>query len=64
MLNQTPDELSLPSILWNSKAITELVDKKFGIRYSGRGMRGLLKRLGFSSQKPIKRAYQRDEKKS
>lgn len=63
LLNQTPDELSLPYTLWNSKAITDLIEDKFGIRYSGRGMRGLLKRLGFSSQKPIKRAYQRDEKK-
>lgn len=63
LLTQTPDELSLPYTLWNSKAITDLIDQKYGIRYSGRGMRGLLKRLGFSSQKPIKRAYQRDEKK-
>ncbi|WP_131784112.1 helix-turn-helix domain-containing protein [Legionella gresilensis] len=54
---------SLPYTLWNSKAITRLIEKRFGVRYSGRGMRGLLKRLGFSSQKPIKRAYQRDVKK-
>nr|WP_242605393.1 IS630 family transposase [Fluoribacter gormanii] len=33
------------------------------MRYSGRGLRDLLKRLGFSSQKPIKQAYQRDPDK-
>jgi transposase len=63
LLNQTPDELSLPYSLWNSRAITHLIEKRFDVRYSGRGMRGLLKRLGFSSQKPIKQAYQRDVKK-
>lgn len=63
LLNQTPDELLLPYSLWNSKAITDLIEKRFSVRYSGRGIRGLLKRLGFSSQKPIKQAYQRDVKK-
>lgn len=42
LLNQTPDELSLPYTLWNSKAITALIETKFGTRYSGRGMRGLM----------------------
>lgn len=31
--------------------------------YSGRGLRDFLKRHGFSSQKPIKPAYQRDPQK-
>ncbi|STX81207.1 Transposase and inactivated derivatives [Legionella busanensis] len=46
--------------MWNSKAIGAYIEKVFGIRYSGRGLRDLLRRLGFSSQKPIKQAYQRD----
>ncbi|WP_272947086.1 helix-turn-helix domain-containing protein [Legionella parisiensis] len=46
--------------MWNSKAICTYIEKGFGIRYSGRGLRELLKRLGFSSQMPIKQAYQRD----
>ena len=33
------------------------------MQYSRRGLRDLLKRLGFSSQKPIKQAYQRNPKK-
>lgn len=63
LLTQAPDELGLDYTLWNSKAICIYIEKAFGIRYSGRGLRDLLKRLGFSSQKPIKQAYQRDPNK-
>lgn len=63
LLNQTPDEVGLDYTLWNSKVICAYIEKTFKIRYSGRGLRDLLNRLGFSSQKPIKQAYQRDPKK-
>lgn len=63
LLCKTPDELSLPYTLWNSKAITTFIEQRFGVTYSGRGIRGLIKRLGFSSQKPIKQAYQRNSEK-
>lgn len=63
LLTQTPDEIGLDYTLWNSKAIGTYIEKALGIKYSGRGLRDLLKRLGFSSQKPIKQAYQRDPDK-
>lgn len=63
LLSKTPDELELPYTLWNSKAIHAFIKEKFGVSYSGRGIRKLLKRLGFSSQKPIKQAYQRNPEK-
>lgn len=63
LLTKTPDEMGLDYTLWNSKAICLYIEKAFDIRYSGRGLRDLMARLGFSSQKPIKQAYQRDPKK-
>ena len=63
LLTTTPDEHNLKFALWNSKAIVELVLLKFKVTYSDRGMRDLLNKIGFSSQKPIKKAYQRDDNK-
>ncbi|WP_115304331.1 winged helix-turn-helix domain-containing protein [Legionella beliardensis] len=40
-----------------------LTTKELGCFKTAHGIRGLLKRLGFSSQKPIKQAYQRDVKR-
>jgi len=58
LLTKTPDEMGLDHTLWNSKAICLYIEKAFDVRYSGRGLRDLMARLGFSSQKPIKQAYQ------
>ena len=63
LLNTTPDQHDLAFTLWNSKAICAYIKAKFAVQYSRRGLRDLLKRLGFSSQKPIKQAYQRNPKK-
>lgn len=63
ILSYTPDQLGLDHTLWTSKVVNKYLQKKFSIAYSGRGMRKLMKRLGFSSQKPIKLAYQRDPNK-
>ena len=60
LLKTTPDEVGLEKTLWNSKVIQKLIEVKFAIKYSDRGIRQLLKTLGFSSQKPIKRAYQQN----
>ncbi|WP_165482840.1 winged helix-turn-helix domain-containing protein [Legionella gresilensis] len=43
MLRQTLDELFLPCRVWNSKTITDLIKKRFGVRYLGSGLRDLLK---------------------
>jgi transposase len=63
LLMQTPDEVGMDYTLWNSKVITEFVRKEFGVTYAARSMRDVMKRMGFSCQKPIKRAYERDPAK-
>ncbi len=63
VLTQTPDEVGMDYTLWNSVVITEFVKKEFGVNYAARSMRDLMRRMGFSSQKPMKRAYERDPAK-
>jgi len=59
----TPDELGLDATLWTSKVVHEHLQRKYAINYSVRGIRKLMGRIGFSSQKPIKLALQRNPEK-
>jgi hypothetical protein len=55
--------LRVPFALWTREAVRDLIHIKFGIRY-GLGMVGrLLRRWGFTPQKPVTRAYERDDAK-
>lgn len=61
--SSTPDELGLDYTLWNSKVVAEYIYKQYGIVYHERSIRKIMTKLGFTVQKPIKLAYQRDPKK-
>lgn len=63
ILSNTPDQLGLNYTLWNSKVVQEYIRLKYSLSYNRRSIRKVMTRLGFSSQKPIKLAYQRDPKK-
>ena len=59
---QSPwDQLKLPFALWTREAVRDLIWKRFKIRYSIRMVGNLLARWGFTPQKPVTRAYERDE---
>jgi len=47
--------------LWTIKRVRLLIERKFGVRYSTVHVWRLLGQLGFSSQKPERRALERDE---
>jgi transposase len=47
--------------LWTLKRVRQTIEKRFGVRFSEVHVWRLLGRLGFSSQKPEKRAAERDE---
>jgi transposase len=47
--------------LWTLKRVRLLIEKRFGIQYSDVHVWRLLGALGFSSQKPEKRAIERNE---
>jgi transposase len=50
-----------PTELWTVKRVCALVAREFGVEYTNSGCWELLRSLGFSPQKPEKRAIQRDE---
>jgi transposase len=54
-------QAGFPTELWTVKRVRLLVQREFGVTYSTSGCWLLLRGLGFSPQKPEKRALQRDE---
>ena len=61
--NKCPDQMQLPFALWTAQAVRELIYKKFGKTLGLSTMQLYLKRWGFSAQKPLTRATQRDPQK-
>jgi transposase len=47
--------------LWTLKRVRLLIEREFGVRYSEVHVWRLLGQLGFSNQKPDRRALERDE---
>lgn len=63
ILDNTPDLLGLECVLWTREAVSHYIEKKYGINYSKWTVGRLLKKWGFSPQKPIKRAFERNPAK-
>ena len=55
-----PDQLELPFVLWTREAVQSLLLTRFQIRVSVWTVGRYLKRWGFTPQKPLRRAYERD----
>lgn len=60
--DRCPDQLKLPFMLWTRDAVGMLIDQKFGIKMAIRSVGNYLKRWGFTPQKPLKRAYERQDR--
>jgi transposase len=58
--DRCPDQLKMPFVLWTREAVQDLIVRKFGIRLSVWTIGRYLRQWGFSPQKPIRRAYERD----
>ena len=59
--DRTPDQLKLPFVLWTREAVAALVGERFGIKISGWTAGRYLKGWGFTPQKPVRRAWERDD---
>jgi transposase len=53
-----PEELGLNSSLWTRKAVSQLIEKEYGIKLPIRTIGEYLKRWGYTPQKPTRRAYE------
>ena len=60
-LQQGPRRHGWPTDLWTLPRIAELIARKFGVEYDQSGVWRLLRRLGWSCQKPERRARERDQ---
>jgi transposase len=61
LIDKCPDQLKLPFALWTRKAVQMHVKEKFDIDIAIRTTGTYLHKWGFTPQKPVKRAYEKNE---
>lgn len=62
LLKRSPSDFGFEGQMWTSSRVALVIKQRFGVSYHPGHVRKLLRELGFSPQKPVKRASQRDEK--
>jgi transposase len=61
--DRCPDQLKLPFALWTRPAVCQLLQQRFGLKVSVWTAGRYLRAWGFTPQKPLRRAYERDPRK-
>ena len=61
VLGKMPDQLRLPFYLWTREAVGDLIAREYGVSLCPASIGNYLKRWGMSPQKPVRRAYERNE---
>jgi transposase len=56
--DKMPDQLKLPFALWTRKAVGQLICERYGVALAERTLTDYMKRWGFTSQKPMHRAFE------
>jgi len=59
-LERGPQALGYETGLWTTQRVAELIEERFGVRYTAEHVGSLLRRLGWSCQRPIGQALERD----
>ena len=62
IIDRCPDQFKMDFALWSRQAVQRLIEIEFQIKMPIRTVGEYLKRWNFTPQKPIKRAYERNEK--
>ncbi len=57
----SPERLGCETSLWSSGRVTELIEQEFGVRYHPGHVWKILVSLGWSRQRPVGRALERNE---
>jgi transposase len=60
MVDKTPEQLRLKFALWTRRAVKEVAFREFGVALPLRTISHYLKRWGFTVQRPVVRAYERN----
>lgn len=61
IVDKMPDQVKLPFYLWTREAVKRLIEHECGVKLCLASVGGYLTRWGMSPQKPVRRAYERDE---
>lgn len=61
MLDEGPIVHGWDDARWTLARVVELIERRFEVRYTQRGVSYLLHRMGYSVQVPARRAIERDE---
>jgi transposase len=61
LLKQGAEHFGFRGEVWTRGRVASVIKREFGVTYSQVHVGRLLKRIGWSSQKPVERASQRDE---
>jgi len=61
IIDKMPDQLKLPFYLWTREAVARLIDREYGISVSRTTVGRYLQAWGMSAQKPVRRAYERND---
>ena len=60
VVDKYPDQLRLPGMLWTRESVSEMVERRFGIRLSRWTIGRYLRSWGLTAQKPAKRALEQN----
>jgi len=60
VVDRHPEQLKLPFCLWTREAVAQLIERKFGLQLSIWTVGRYLKRWGFTPQKPVRRAFEKN----
>lgn len=61
ILTAGADQHGWPTAQWTLRRIVVVVERQFGVRYTPAAAWQVLRRLGWSAQRPVRRAQQRQE---
>lgn len=62
-LQRGPEALAYETSLWTSARLAHLIEQECGVKYRPGHVWRILRQLGWSCQRPVRRALQRDEEK-
>ncbi len=60
-LKKGPEAFGYETALWTAPRVTKLIEEECGVRYHPSQVWRILRRLGWSCQRPVGRALERDE---
>ena len=62
IVNKMPDQLKLPFYLWTRAGVATLIEREYGLAVSLTTVGRYLRVWGMTPQKPVRRAYERNDR--